>query len=59
MKKENRSGLGVLFAAITGAVMGAVAVVLSDPKKRKKIKGKVDRLIDEGKKKINKAKKSA
>ena len=53
MKKENRGGFGVLFAAISGAIMGAAAVVLSDPKKRKKVKGKVDSLIDKGKEKIS------
>ena len=55
MARKNKGGF--LLAAITGLVMGTAAIVLSDPKKRKNLKAKMDNLISKGKKGVDKVRK--
>src|SRR3972149_8272477 len=52
-EEKKGSSVGAALAGLAiGAAVGAAAVVLSDEKKRKAIKSKVDHLAKEGSKKV-------
>ena len=55
MTKNKKGGINPLAAAVVGAAVGAAAVVLSDPKKRKQIKDKAQQLKEKGSKEFEKA----
>ncbi len=48
MNNQNNRGGNILLSAIIGGLAGALVVYLSDEKRRKRIKGKIDDLMEEG-----------
>lgn len=51
---QSTSGGNVFGAAILGALAGAAAVFLSDPKNRNKVKNEANRLMNDGKENLQK-----
>ncbi|KKS98138.1 MAG: hypothetical protein UV73_C0003G0080 [Candidatus Gottesmanbacteria bacterium GW2011_GWA2_43_14] len=59
VNKNNSGGSKMLISAALGAAFGAAAVVLSDRKKREKIKKAVDEIITKGNQQIDRIRETA
>ncbi len=53
MNNQNDRGGNILISAIVGGLAGALVVYLSDEKRRKRIKGKIDDFMEEGQERVD------
>ncbi len=53
MNNQNDRGSNILISAIVGGLAGALVVYLSDERRRKRIKGKIDDFMEEGQERVD------